>query len=169
MLTAHQISKSYGITPVLKHISFSLNAGDRLGLIGPNGAGKTSLIRILAGEEAADSGSVILDPATRIGYLSQGFEPDPDLTLGELIEQATGSSTMLEVRLGELGEQLAADPENNEIQQEYDAVLARLIDHDTAEAPTILAAFDLDDMSAETQVSCRDIARYTSGSFAHGR
>ncbi|MFK7801762.1 MAG: ribosomal protection-like ABC-F family protein, partial [Anaerolineae bacterium] len=152
MLTAHNISKSYGITPVLKNISFSLNSGDRLGLIGPNGAGKSSLIRILVGEESADSGSVILDPAIRVGYLSQGFEPDPDLTIGDLIGQATGDPEVLERQLGDLGEQLAADPENDAIQQEYDAVLARLIDHDTAEAPTILAALDLDQMPAETQV-----------------
>jgi ATP-binding cassette subfamily F protein 3 len=152
VLTANQISKSYGISPVLKNISFSVNAGDRLGLIGPNGAGKSTLIRILAGEEPADSGSVILDPAIRVGYLSQGFEPDPSLTIGDLIAQATGDPDVLERQLGELGEQLAADPENSTVQQKYDEVLARLIDHDTAEAPTILATLDLDQMSAETKV-----------------
>lgn len=152
MLTIHQISQSYGITPILKNISFSLNAGDRLGLIGPNGAGKSSLIRILAGEEPADSGSVILDSSIRVGYLSQGFEPDPNLTIGALIGRTTGDLEVLEQQLGQLGEQLAAEPENNTIQERYDAVLARLIDHDTAEVPTILAALELDQISADTPI-----------------
>lgn len=152
MLTAHQIHKSYGITPVLKNISFSLNAGDRLGLIGPNGAGKTSLIRILAGEETADSGNVIADPNARMGYLSQGFEPDPTLTLGELIGSAAGDPVILESRLVELGEQMAIEPENDSIQQEYDDVLAKLINYDTAEAPMILSALDLDQLAADTPV-----------------
>ena len=150
MLTAHQIHKSYGITPVLKNISFSLNAGDRLGLIGPNGAGKSSLIRILAGEEAADSGNVIIDPSIRIGYLSQGFEPDPNLSIGELLGREAGDPAVLEAQLVKLGELLALEPENDTIQKEYDDVLAKLVDHDSAEAPTILAALDLDQLPAAT-------------------
>ena len=58
MLTVHHVSKTYGIQPILADISFSINAGERVGLVGPNGSGKTTLLRILAGIEAPDSGSV---------------------------------------------------------------------------------------------------------------
>ena len=47
MLRVHQISKSYGIQPVLQDISFTLNRGERLALVGPNGCGKTTLLRLL--------------------------------------------------------------------------------------------------------------------------
>jgi len=51
MLSAHQITKTYGIHTVLQDITFSINPGDRLGLIGPNGCGKSTLLRILTGQE----------------------------------------------------------------------------------------------------------------------
>ncbi len=58
MLSAHHLTKSYGIQTVLQDITFSISAGDRIGLIGPNGCGKTTLMRILAGQEQPDSGVV---------------------------------------------------------------------------------------------------------------
>ena len=78
MLTVHHISKSYGVQPVLKDISFSLSAGERSGLIGPNGCGKTTLLHILTGQEKPDAGSVAFTrPNLRVGYLAQGLEHAP--------------------------------------------------------------------------------------------
>ena len=62
MLTVHHLNKSYGVEPILKDISFSLNAGERWGLVGPNGCGKSTLLRIIFGQESADSGHVQFDP-----------------------------------------------------------------------------------------------------------
>lgn len=55
------ISKSYAHTPALRQISFSLDQGEILGILGPSGCGKTTLLRILAGIETPDSGSVVFD------------------------------------------------------------------------------------------------------------
>ena len=55
MLTVQQISKTYGITPILHNISFIINDRERLALIGPNGCGKSTLLKILAGQINADS------------------------------------------------------------------------------------------------------------------
>ncbi len=84
MLSAHHITKAYGLQDVLYNITFSLPAGERLGLIGSNGCGKTTLLRILAGVEQPNSGTVSLGfPGLRIGYLAQGFDLDSSLTLAE--------------------------------------------------------------------------------------
>jgi energy-coupling factor transporter ATP-binding protein EcfA2 len=70
MLSIHNLSKHFGIQPVLKNISFNISAGERIGLIGANGCGKTTLMRILAGLEHPDSGDVASTrPNLRIGYL----------------------------------------------------------------------------------------------------
>ena len=58
MLAIFNLSKSYGDDLILHQISFQLNPGECVGLIGPNGCGKSTLIRIIAGEESADQGSV---------------------------------------------------------------------------------------------------------------
>ena len=82
MLTAHHIYKTYGIQPILQDVSFSISANEHIGLIGPNGCGKTSLMRILAGIEQPDSGTVASTrPNLRIGYLAQGMDFNPEQTL----------------------------------------------------------------------------------------
>ena len=78
MLTAHHISKSFGVQVILDSVSFSLNRGERIGLVGPNGCGKTTLLRILIGQDQPDSGTVQwAPPNVRVGYLAQGAEFRP--------------------------------------------------------------------------------------------
>jgi ATP-binding cassette subfamily F protein uup len=51
------LTKSYGITPLFKGISFNINEGDRIALIARNGVGKSTLLRILSGKEHPDAGT----------------------------------------------------------------------------------------------------------------
>jgi len=83
VLYVNRISKRYGAQPILEEISFVVNPGERVGLIGPNGGGKTTLLRILAGLEGPDAGSVSLAPTATRGYLPQGLELDTSRTVGE--------------------------------------------------------------------------------------
>lgn len=71
LISAQGISKSHGAQVLFEDLSLSLCAGERIGLIGPNGAGKTSLLKILAGVEPPDSGSISKKQHLRIGYASQ--------------------------------------------------------------------------------------------------
>src|SRR5882757_1017253 len=60
MLEVRNLRKSYGSTPALAGISFTVGAGDMFGLLGPNGAGKTTLMSIVSGLLDASGGQVFL-------------------------------------------------------------------------------------------------------------
>ncbi len=127
MLTVHNLSKSYNLNPILKDVTFSVNAGERVGLIGPNGSGKSTLLRIIVGEERPSGGHVTFTPAAvRVGYLAQGFAADPSLTLGELLHQTIGNPDTLEAELIQLGLALAAAPDRPDLLDAYDQTLSRL-------------------------------------------
>ena len=57
-ITIQGISKTFGDTRVLNDISFCAKDGNLLSLLGPSGCGKTTLLRIIAGLEYADSGTI---------------------------------------------------------------------------------------------------------------
>ena len=65
------LSLSFGVTPVLRDISFSLDETDRLGIIGVNGCGKSTLLRLILGEYTPDSGSVYIAKGKTVGVLTQ--------------------------------------------------------------------------------------------------
>ena len=67
------LTKSYGITPLFKGISFNINEGDRIALIARNGVGKTTLLRILAGKEVPDAGAAKIHKDVHLVL----FEQDP--------------------------------------------------------------------------------------------
>ncbi|MBA3239329.1 MAG: ABC-F family ATP-binding cassette domain-containing protein [Parachlamydiaceae bacterium] len=84
LISAHNLSKSYGTQRLFKGISFSINSNDRIGLLGPNGAGKSTLLKILMGMDSSDDGHVSQKQGLRIGYACQ--EPEfPPIPLEELL------------------------------------------------------------------------------------
>src|SRR5205085_6867465 len=103
MLNLNQVSKSYGLESVLSGVTFSLTAGERVGLVGPNGSGKSTLLRIAAGLEAPSGGSVQRTPASlRVGYLPQGLAFRPDELLGDFLDRVQGDPITLGAELERL-------------------------------------------------------------------
>jgi ATP-binding cassette subfamily F protein 3 len=153
MLTAHHLSKTFGIQPLLQDISFSLNTGERVGLVGPNGCGKTTLLRILAGLEKPDEGTVAhTRPGLRIGYLAQGMDFSPDQTLRSALELATVSGGDLVSEVAALAASLAKDPNNAKFQERYDSALTRLSSLSLQPA-SILGPLGLGDFDLDTPVA----------------
>ncbi len=156
MLTAHHISKSFIINPILEDVSFNLNQGDRVGLIGPNGSGKTTLLKIILGQLEPDQGVITFTPKNlEIGYLAQAFEPDPNANLGDLINQTYGSPENIQKELEILARALTNDPENNALQKSYDAALKELVvSHPPSDHPrAILDTLGLGEVPDDTPVS----------------
>lgn len=71
LLSVENLTKSYGDRMLFADISFGIDEGDKVGVVARNGTGKTTLLRIIAGDESADSGSVVRRNGLRIGYLPQ--------------------------------------------------------------------------------------------------
>ncbi len=143
MLTAHYLSKSFDLQILFENVSFSLNDGERKGLVGPNGCGKTTLFRILAGIEPASSGHVSRDEHLRIGYLPQGFEPDPTFKLGEIISASTGKLGDLDAQLEKVALALARQPDDAVLQHQYDELLQRIQSRDINSTTRILTGLGL--------------------------
>ena len=101
VLSAANISKSFGVDLIIENITFHINSGDKLGIVGVNGAGKTTLMKIITGELSPDSGGVSVANGLSKGYIAQ---------LGGLNEQATLEEELLSVfaHLAELEEKLSA-------------------------------------------------------------
>lgn len=70
-LQVEDLTKSYGDRMLFDSVTFGVNEGDKIGLIAKNGTGKSTLLRILSGAEAPDSGSVTFRNGLRVGFLAQ--------------------------------------------------------------------------------------------------
>ena len=73
-LTVRELTKRFGPEPVLDGVTFDVRAGQRIALVGPNGTGKTTLLKILAGRDEPDGGTIERAGAARVGFLEQ--QPD---------------------------------------------------------------------------------------------
>ena len=71
MIKVINLSKSFSTQLLFDSVSFSINQKERIGLVGRNGHGKTTLLRIIIGEEQADSGEIAIPRNYRIGYVTQ--------------------------------------------------------------------------------------------------
>ncbi len=71
IINAQGISKAFGANPLFQNVSFTVTAGDRIGLIGPNGSGKSTLLRILAADETPDDGEIAFRKRLRVSHVEQ--------------------------------------------------------------------------------------------------
>lgn len=90
--TAEAITKAYGEKPLLGGVSLTVAEGEKVGLIGVNGTGKSTLLKILAGEESPDSGSVTYASGARVGYLPQNPDFLSGATILEQVLHAAGAT-----------------------------------------------------------------------------
>jgi len=144
-------SKSYGTTPAVVDLDLDVAAGEIVSLIGPSGCGKTTTLRLVAGLERLDRGTVEIDGVDcshlspnrrRVGFVFQDFALFPHLTVGE--NTAFGLKSLPLCRridrvrevldLVGLGEMMARMPNELSGGQQQRAALARAL----APSPSLL-------------------------------
>lgn len=122
-LAVDGLSHGYPDRRVLSDISFAASPGDRIGLIGENGTGKSTLLRVIAGVEPPENGTVTLPGS--VGLLAQELPyPEQHPIAGVLDDAQRGALEALRV-IESLGEAFAAAPADQVIADQYAAALER--------------------------------------------
>ena len=109
----NNIKKNYGLKNVLDGVSFEIKTGEKIALIGDNGSGKSTILKIISGEEKADSGKVNIRKEAEIGYLKQVYPNENDsIVVEEYLKRSFKKYFDMEKRLKEL-EVLMLDENQN--------------------------------------------------------
>ncbi|BFT71664.1 ABC-F family ATP-binding cassette domain-containing protein [Paenibacillus sp. P36] len=137
ILSAVNITKTYGDKVLFDDITFTVNEKQRIGLIGVNGTGKSTLLKLLAGLETADRGKLVHANHFRVEYLPQNPEFDPNSTV---LEQVFHGDTplMKTLRDYELAlAELELDPSSEKKQARLFTAQSRMDEQGAWEASTL--------------------------------
>ncbi len=115
VIQGHGLSIDFGFGPLLDDCGLVIEEGERVCLVGRNGQGKSTLMKILAGLQPPDAGTLTMEPHTRIAYLPQDVPTDLSGSLLEVVLGGTeGSATLLE-EYESLSEHLSDPPKPDEL------------------------------------------------------
>ncbi len=93
LINLENVSKTWGLKTLLDGVSLGIQTGDRIGIVGVNGGGKTTLLEVLTGIEAPDSGRVSHNSDLRMAVVTQRFEIHDDATVGDVVVKPLGLET----------------------------------------------------------------------------
>lgn len=152
MIRAKELQKSYGSLTVLSDVSFSLGRGQKVALVGNNGTGKTTLLKIIAGLEEFDAGTLEIARDTCIGYLPQDTSLSGDGTVSAYLRQVAGID-VLEKEIEELSTNLndpATTVRYGEVREKYEHLDGYAFDR---RMEVMLSGFELNDIGLEHMLS----------------
>ena len=95
LLTAQDLSLAFGWRPLLDHVNFSLESGERVALLGRNGEGKSTLLNVLRGAQMPDDGSLRISEGVRITYLPQDPPAADARTMREVVRDGLAETAAL--------------------------------------------------------------------------
>ena len=119
LLTANNISKSFGDLDVFSGVSLSVPQKGRIGFVGDNGSGKTTLLKILVGLDEPDSGTVSYSKDLTIGYLPQQIEITSVKTPYESCLESFSDLIQIQEQLTRMEESLRKSPDDQVLLETY--------------------------------------------------
>ncbi len=123
IISAKNISKTYGIETILNNVTFNINEKDRVGLVGRNGAGKSTLLNIIAGNLLPDDGFLSISPGAKFGFLKQQGNFESEKTIYEEFLSFFSHIIAMEARLKEvtdlISEKAAQGENTDKLMDEY--------------------------------------------------
>ncbi|HAT4138449.1 ABC-F family ATP-binding cassette domain-containing protein [Clostridium perfringens] len=122
LITLENISKSYSEKILANNVSLGINEGEKIGLIGVNGTGKSSFLKIVAGVEEPDEGTVTKGNRVRIEYLAQTPDYDDNATVLEQVFKGNSE----EMRILREYEELLEKIDKGEVKENDSERLIRL-------------------------------------------
>ncbi|AQQ14766.1 putative ABC transporter ATP-binding protein [Corynebacterium glaucum] len=90
LINLENVSKTWGLKTLLDGVSLGVQSGDRIGIVGVNGGGKTTLLEVLTGIEQPDAGRVSHNSSLRMAVVTQRFELDSTVTVGQAVVEPLG-------------------------------------------------------------------------------
>lgn len=155
ILSAANMSRSYGDRVLFENISFNIEEGDKIGVIGVNGTGKSTLLKMIAAGESG-GGKLTIPGGVVMEYLPQDPPFEPDATVLEQIFKGDSPLMVLLRRYETAVEAVAAEPENDklqkqllELQQEMDNKYAWQLESEAKAVLTQLGITDLQQKMGE--------------------
>lgn len=159
LLQCVNLTKSFGVEPILTNIKFEIQSKQRIALVGRNGAGKSTLLRIIAGQMSYDSGEIIIPKDVKLGYLAQDTGLESSLSIWDEMLSVFAELQRKESTLRRLEEQMA-NPDNEDyekILKEYDQLQVNFKDEGgyqyEADIRSVLAGLNFANFDYSTKIS----------------
>lgn len=125
VLDVNKLAKNFGYEQLFEDVSFTLNEGESVAIVGPNGCGKSTILKIIAGLETADKGTVNLKKGAKVAYLDQlGSTIDDDRTVYEVLKDAFIEINAVEKQLKEYEQKLNTEY-NEKVLEKYCVLLEK--------------------------------------------
>ncbi|MBR6026494.1 MAG: ATP-binding cassette domain-containing protein [Neisseriaceae bacterium] len=112
ILTAEELCLAMGHHALLDKVSFTLYAGEKIGIIGRNGTGKSSLLKILSGEIPADDGRISIQNGLKIAYVPQEHQFNEEMSVFDVVSDGLGKIQNALRNYHQLSAALANNPQD---------------------------------------------------------
>lgn len=128
-LVAQDLVRTFGTRRVLDGVSLTASPGHRIGLIGEDGVGRSTLLRLLAGTDEPDDGTVV-----RLGFLHQELSLEADSTVAYVLDDALREARDVLAELDRLTRALTEAPDDHQVLAAYGERLDHAQDHEVWDA-----------------------------------